>query len=52
MKASPEFMKLLEDPYQDYKKEVREKAKDALLAETSLKTYLLHSNNFVKRVSR
>lgn len=48
MKASQEFMKQLEDLYQDYEKEIQEKSKNGLLAENSLKTYLLHSSNFVR----
>lgn len=48
MKASQEFIKQLEDLYQIYEKEVREKSKGGLLAENSSKTYLLHSGNFVK----
>lgn len=47
MKASQEFIKQLEDLYQDYEKEVREKSKDGLLTENTSKTYLLHSGNFV-----
>lgn len=48
MKASQEFIKQLEELYQVYENEVREKSKDGLLAENSSKTYLLHSGNFVK----
>lgn len=48
MKASQEFIRQLEDLYQAYEKEVQEKSKDGLLAESSLRTYLLHSSNFVK----
>ncbi|MEK4381959.1 hypothetical protein NSS70_08810 [Aeribacillus sp. FSL K6-2848] len=34
--------------YQNYENEVKEKAKEGLLADNTVRTYLLHSGNFVK----
>ncbi|BBW98771.1 hypothetical protein [Geobacillus subterraneus] len=48
MRASQEFIKKLEELYQIYENEVKEKAKEGLLADNTARTYLLHSGNFVK----
>jgi len=48
MRASQEFMKELDKLYQTYEQEVTEKSKIGLLAGNTKKTYLLHSENFVK----
>jgi hypothetical protein len=48
MRASQEFIKKLEELYQTYENEVKEKAKEGLLADNTVRTYLLHSGNFVK----
>jgi hypothetical protein len=48
MRASQEFIKELEELYQVYEQEVREKSKEGLLTDSTVRTYLLHSRNFVK----
>ncbi|ASS98408.1 hypothetical protein ACPVTF_15180 [Geobacillus icigianus] len=48
MRASQEFIKKLEELHQIYENEVKEKAKEGLLADNTARTYLLHSGNFVK----
>ncbi|AMQ20538.1 MULTISPECIES: hypothetical protein [Bacillaceae] len=48
MRASQEFIKKLEELYQIYENEVKEKWKEGLLADDTAKTYLCHSRNFVK----
>ncbi|RDE36623.1 hypothetical protein DV713_00055 [Parageobacillus thermoglucosidasius] len=48
MRASQEFIKKLEELYQIYENEVKEKVKEGLLADNTARTYLLHSENFVK----
>ncbi|RUS44574.1 hypothetical protein ELR57_22590 [Cohnella sp. AR92] len=44
MKASPDFIKQLELLFEQYEKEVHK----SILEEKTVKTYLLHSNNFVR----
>ena len=48
MKASEDFITQLENLYQSYEQEVRMRATEGTLAENTEKTYLLHSNNFVR----
>ncbi|WP_419885715.1 hypothetical protein [Paenibacillus sp. B-A-8] len=48
MKASQDFIKQLELLYEQYEKEVLEKLKVGILKDTTAKTYLTHSNNFVR----
>ena len=48
MKASSDFKKQLEILFEQYEKEVLEKQHDGILEEKTAKTYLLHSNNFVR----
>lgn len=48
MRASQEFIKELELLYQRYEQEVMKKTKKGLLTESTAKTYLVHSNNFIK----
>ncbi|MFC6330996.1 hypothetical protein ACFP56_00045 [Paenibacillus septentrionalis] len=48
MKASPDFIKQLELLFEQYEKEVMERQHDGILEEKTVKTYLLHSNNFVR----
>lgn len=48
MKASSEFIKQLEIMFEQYEKEVLEKQCEGILEEKTVKTYLLHSNNFVR----
>jgi hypothetical protein len=48
MKASSEFIKQLEELYQTYEQEVLKKSKEGILAPNTVRTYLLHSGNFVK----
>lgn len=47
MRASPEFIKQLEQLFEAYEKEVIDKKKTGLIAENTSKTYLLHTGNFV-----
>ncbi len=48
MKASQEFIKQLELLYEAYEKEVTEKLRSGILKDTTAKTYLTHSSNFVR----
>jgi ABC-type Zn uptake system ZnuABC Zn-binding protein ZnuA len=48
MKASQDFIKQLEELYQTYEQEVRGKSKEGLLTDSTARTYLLHSGNFIK----
>ncbi|RXT08922.1 hypothetical protein [Ammoniphilus sp. CFH 90114] len=48
MRASQDFIKQLELLYEQYEKEVLDKQHDGILEEKTVKTYLLHSNNFVR----
>jgi hypothetical protein len=48
MKASTEFIKELENLYEKYEIEVNEALKQGYLKENTAKTYLTHSNNFIK----
>ncbi len=48
MKKNQEFIKELENLYSIYEKEIREARKSGLLTESTAKTYLVHSNNFIK----
>ncbi|MEK5440110.1 MULTISPECIES: hypothetical protein [Paenibacillus] len=48
MKASQDFIKQLELLYEQYEKEVLEKLKVDILKDTTAKTYLTHSNNFIR----
>ncbi|UGB29961.1 hypothetical protein [Metabacillus sp. B2-18] len=48
MKASQEFIKQLEELYQTYEQEVRKSSKEGLLTDSTARTYLLHSGNFIK----
>jgi ABC-type Zn uptake system ZnuABC Zn-binding protein ZnuA len=48
MKASQDFIKQLEELYQTYEQEVRGKSEEGLLTDSTARTYLLHSDNFIK----
>ncbi|CAM3854234.1 MULTISPECIES: hypothetical protein [Paenibacillus] len=48
MKASQDFIKQLELLYEQYEQEVTEKLKAGILKDTTAKTYLTHSSNFVR----
>lgn len=48
MKASIEFLNELDGLYQKYEKEVNEALKLGYLTNSTAKTYLTHSNNFIK----
>jgi len=48
MKANKDFINQLEDLYQAYEKEVKERSKEGLLTKSTADTYLLHSGNFIK----
>ncbi len=48
MRASQNFIKQLELLYEQYEKEVLEKQHYGILEKKTVKTYLLHSNNFVR----
>lgn len=48
MKASSEFIKQLELLFEQYENEVLEKKHDGILEENTARTYLLHSNNFIR----
>ncbi|HAM79249.1 hypothetical protein [Ornithinibacillus bavariensis] len=48
MRVSQEFMKQLEEMYQLYEEEIKEKFKNGLLKESAAKTYLRHSGTFVR----
>jgi len=48
MRANEKFINELEILYMEYEKEVKGALKQAYLKENTAKTYLLHSDNFVK----
>ncbi|WP_417897766.1 hypothetical protein ABN702_15955 [Bacillus haimaensis] len=48
MRAPEDFIKKLEELYQEYEQEVEEKLKEGLLEEKTAKTYLRHSGTFVR----
>lgn len=48
MKASQDFINQLEKLFETYEQEVLEKLENGVLKETTAKTYLLHSGNFIK----
>lgn len=48
MKASDEFIKELENLYKKYEQEVNEALRTGYLKQNTAKTYLLHSDNFIK----
>lgn len=48
MKISKELLKELESLYSEYEKEVLRVEKDGYLKESTRKTYLSHSNNFIR----
>ncbi|MDP4177173.1 MAG: hypothetical protein Q8900_02385 [Bacillota bacterium] len=48
MKASAEFIKELENLYKKYEQEVNEALRAGYLTQNTAKTYLLHSDNFIK----
>jgi len=48
MKSSTEFINELENLYGKYEKEIEEALKQGYLKQNTAKTYLIHSNNFVK----
>lgn len=48
MKASQDFVSQLENLLKTYEQEVSGLAKEGVLAKNTEKTYLLHSNNFVR----
>lgn len=48
MRATQDFLKQLELLYDAYEKEVTEKLKNGSLKETTAKTYLTHSSNFIR----
>lgn len=48
MKISQEFMKQLDLLYEAYEKEVNEKINAGMLKDSTAKTYLTHSSNFVR----
>jgi len=48
MNISKEFLQQLDELYQEYEKEVKAKSKEGYLADNTVRTYLLHSGNFVK----
>ncbi|WP_210367742.1 hypothetical protein [Bacillus sp. REN3] len=48
MKANKDFINQLEDLYQLYEKEVKERSKEGLITKSTADTYLLHSGNFIK----
>ena len=48
MRASREFIKQLELLYEEYDKEIYEKMKAGILKDTTAKTYLTHSSNFIR----
>ena len=48
MKSNQEFMKQLDGLYDEYCKEVEDAKKEGALKDSTVRTYLLHSGNFVK----
>lgn len=48
MRASKEFIRELELLYEAYEKEVTEKLNAGVLKDSTAKTYLTHSSNFVR----
>lgn len=48
MNVSKEDIKVIEDALQHYEKEVENAANEGLLMPNTVRTYLLHSRNFVK----
>ena len=48
MRASQEFIKQMETLFEAYEQEVTGKLKDGLLTASTAKTYLVHSENFLK----
>lgn len=48
MKANAEFIKELENLYEKYENEINEALKQGYLKQNTAKTYLLHSENFIK----
>ncbi|MCC0567180.1 hypothetical protein [Brevibacillus borstelensis] len=48
MRANQDFIKQLELLYESYEKEVTDKLKGGILKDTTAKTYLTHSSNFVR----
>jgi len=48
MRISQDFIKQLEELYQNYEQEVTEKIKNGTLAKKTAETYLRHSGTFVR----
>lgn len=48
LRASQEFIKQLEDLHQTYEQEITDKKKEGILKESAAKTYIYHSDNFVR----
>ena len=48
MKAAADVIREIERLYSEYEKEVLETSKAGLLEKNTVKTYLLHSQNFVR----
>lgn len=48
MKTTSEAMKEIENLFEQYEKEVSLAKKEGFLMENTVRTYLLHSGNFVK----
>ncbi|MGC6174221.1 hypothetical protein [Lacrimispora sp. 38-1] len=48
MKVNDKLIKEIEDLYQQYESEVNQANSDGILKDNTVKTYLLHSGNFVR----
>ena len=48
MKTRPETLAEIERLFKEYENEIEEAHKNGLLKENTVKTYLLHSGNFVR----
>ena len=48
IRTSKESLNEIENLFEEYEKEVNEAKKDGYLKVSTARTYLLHSNNFVK----
>ncbi|QGH33148.1 hypothetical protein GI584_03435 [Gracilibacillus salitolerans] len=48
MRVAQDLIKQLEELYETYEQEVKDKSKEGLLTDSTARTYLLHSRNFIK----
>lgn len=48
LKASQDFIRQLENLYEEYEREVNDNARRGMLTDSTAKTYLVHSTNFIR----